>query len=101
MKLITWNVNSVKMRLARTKGLILRHRPDVLALQELKASDEVFPSVEFQELGYKVAVHGQAGRNGVALLSRRSMADVAESFAGVRLPIKPAWWQPRSTASVS
>ena len=101
VKVITWNVNSVKMRLARTKGLILRHRPDVLALQELKVSDEVFPSVEFQELGYGIAVHGQAGRNGVALLSRHSMTDIAESFAGDPFPIKPAWWQPPSTASES
>jgi exodeoxyribonuclease III len=86
MKLVTWNVNSVKTRLARTKGLLLRHRPDVLALQELKVSDELFPSPEFQELGYRVAVHGEAGRNGVALLSRGSMADVAESFAGDPIP---------------
>jgi exodeoxyribonuclease III len=76
----------VKMRLARTKGLILRHRPDVLALQELKVSDEVFPSVPFQELGYRIAVHGQAGRNGVALLPRHSMADIAETFAGDPVP---------------
>ena len=86
VKLVTWNVNSVKTRLARTKGLLLRHRPDVLALQELKVSDELFPSPEFQELGYRVAVHGQAGRNGVALLSRESMADVAESFVGDPIP---------------
>jgi exodeoxyribonuclease-3 len=86
VKLVTWNVNSVKMRLARTKGVLLRHGPDVLALQELKASAERFPSAEFQELGYRVAVHGQAGRNGVALLSRGSITDVADGFSGDPVP---------------
>lgn len=101
VKLITWNVNSVKMRLARTKGLILRHRPDVLALQELKVSDEVFPSVEFQELGYRIACTVRAAGTASRCCPDTRWRISRRPSPATPFPIKPAWWQPASTASES
>jgi exodeoxyribonuclease-3 len=86
MKIVTWNVNSIRMRLSRAKQLLLRRAPDLLCLQELKVADQVFPASEFEELGYRAVVYGQAGRNGVAMLSRLPLVDVARGFAGDPLP---------------
>lgn len=86
MKVITWNVNSIRMRLARTKALIERHRPDVLCLQELKVADEAFPAAEFLSLGYHSTVFGQAGRNGVAILSMEQLTDPTRGFPGDPVP---------------
>jgi exodeoxyribonuclease-3 len=86
MKVITWNVNSIRMRLERTRALVLRYRPEVLALQEVKVSSDLFPTADFQELGYGAAVFGQAGRNGVALLSSRSLEAIGRGFPGDPVP---------------
>ncbi|HEX6208968.1 MAG TPA: exodeoxyribonuclease III [Actinomycetota bacterium] len=80
MRLISWNVNSIRMRLARTEALLRRHEPDVLCLQELKTAEDTFPGDAFEALGYRTAVHGQPGRNGVAILSREPLKDVAPGF---------------------
>lgn len=82
MKVITWNVNSLRARLARTLALIERHEPDVLCLQETKIVDDAFPVDEFTERGYHVAFHGQRTYNGVAILSREPMTDVLNGFPG-------------------
>ena len=71
MRVATWNVNSVRQRLGHLLGYLKSASPDVLCLQELKCQDDAFPRSEIEELGYNVAVHGQKGFNGVALLSRR------------------------------
>jgi exodeoxyribonuclease-3 len=81
MKLATWNVNSVKARLDALTGWLKEARPDVVCLQEIKCADEAFPRETFESLGYNCAVHGQKSYNGVAILSRRPLEDVA-----VRLP---------------
>jgi exodeoxyribonuclease III len=86
VRITTWNVNSIKMRLARTRALLVRHEPDVLCLQELKVTEEAFPSAEFEAVGYRSAVLGQAGRNGVAILSRRPLTDVTCGFPGDPAP---------------
>jgi exodeoxyribonuclease-3 len=86
MKIVTWNVNSIRMRCARAQQLLVRHAPDLLCLQELKVADQEFPAAEFEELGYRVVLHGQAGRNGVAMLSRAPLSDVARGFPGDPLP---------------
>jgi exodeoxyribonuclease III len=82
MKILTWNVNSIKMRLSRAQQLLLRHAPDLLCLQELKVADAAFPASEFERLGYRAAVRGQPGRNGVAMLSRSPLLDVVRGFPG-------------------
>jgi exodeoxyribonuclease III len=86
MKIVTWNVNSIRMRVSRTAQLLARHAPDVLCLQELKVAEASFPAPELASSGYRAVVHGQAGRNGVAMLSRRPFVDVAPGFPGDPLP---------------
>ena len=71
MRIATWNVNSVRQRLGHLLSYLKSANPDVLCLQELKCQDDAFPRAEIEELGYNVAVHGQKGFNGVALLSKR------------------------------
>lgn len=69
MKIGTWNINSIKMRLPHILDWIKTHTPDIVLLQELKISTEHFPIEAFDEVGYYVAVAGQKGFNGVAVLS--------------------------------
>jgi len=86
MKIISWNVNSVHARLPRVTALLARHRPDLACLQEIKTSTGEFPAGDFATAGYQAAVHGQAGRNGVAVLSRMQLTDVACGFADDPVP---------------
>lgn len=76
MRIITWNVNSVRTRLERLVAVLERHEPDVLCLQELKVADEEFPMLEIKRVGYHAAVLGQRTYNGVAILSREEARDV-------------------------
>ncbi|HZC64370.1 MAG TPA: exodeoxyribonuclease III [Streptosporangiaceae bacterium] len=82
MRLATWNVNSVQARLPRLLGWLEETRPDVLCLQETKASDDGFPVKEVAELGYEAALHGTGRWNGVAILSRAGLDDVRRGFPG-------------------
>ena len=75
MRLITWNINSVRMRIDLVRRLIEQASPDVLCLQETKTPDELFPREAFESLGYgHMLVHGMKGYNGVAVLSRAPFA---------------------------
>jgi exodeoxyribonuclease III len=76
VRIVTWNVNSIGARLERVLAWLELHRPDVLALQELKCTDAAFPLMEIQALGYEVATWGTGRWNGVALLSKVGLADV-------------------------
>lgn len=80
MKLVTWNVNSIRSRLDRLVAFLARHEPDVVCLQELKGLEEVFPFEPIQAAGYHSAVFGQKTYNGVAILSRDEPADVVRGF---------------------
>ncbi|MCB9554571.1 MAG: exodeoxyribonuclease III [Deltaproteobacteria bacterium] len=84
MKLLTWNVNSIRLRLDRLADLCQREAPDVLCLQELKCTDADFPSDAIAALGYNTSFWGQKGYNGVAILARAPLAlrDVRRNFAG-------------------
>jgi exodeoxyribonuclease-3 len=73
----SWNVNSIKARLANVLDWAKKTKPDVLMLQELKCVEEAFPALEFGDLGYNCAVVGQKTYNGVALLSKTPL-EVAE-----------------------
>ena len=71
MRVTTWNINSVRIRLDQVKKLVETLDPDILCLQETKVPDELFPHKAFEALGYKHRnVHGMKGYNGVAILSR-------------------------------
>ena len=76
MKLVTWNINSVKARGDRLVAWLTEHRPDVLCLQELKGLEDTFPSVEVAALGYHIALNAQKTYNGVAILSLDPLTDV-------------------------
>ena len=70
MKLATWNVNSLKVRLAYTLDWLAINQPDVLCLQETKQEDSKFPLFEFQQAGYQAVFMGQKTYNGVAIISK-------------------------------
>ena len=75
MKIATWNVNSIRARKERALDWLRDREPDVVCLQETKVPDDTFPIEACGELGYRAAFHGQAGYNGVAILSRWPLAD--------------------------
>ncbi len=80
MRIATWNVNSLNARLARVEEWIDYARPDVLCMQETKLADAAFPSMAFSALGYESASHGEGRWNGVAVVSRVGIEDVARGF---------------------
>ena len=82
MRLATWNVNSVTARLPRLLEWLDDSAPDVLCLQEIKVANEAFPHAECEARGYELAVHGEGRWNGVAILSRVGLAEVAYGFDG-------------------
>lgn len=69
MKLATWNVNSLKVRLPQVLEWVAQQRPDLLCLQETKLEDAAFPRVDFEAAGYRVLNSGQKTYNGVAIVS--------------------------------
>jgi exodeoxyribonuclease-3 len=83
MKIVSWNVNSLKVRLPHLEEWVKLAEPEVLALQETKLEDAAFPHAAIEALGYAHrAVSGQKTYNGVALLSRRPIADVQVGIPG-------------------
>ena len=80
MKLATWNVNSLKVRLPQVLEWAGRHRPDVLCLQETKVEDSKFPLSEIEAAGYRAAFSGQKTYNGVAILSRAPGTEVVTTM---------------------
>lgn len=80
--LATWNVNSIRVRLEQALAWLKTHRPDVVALQELKITTDAFPLEAFTDLGYQVAVSGQATYNGVAILSLHPLENVIQDIPG-------------------
>jgi exodeoxyribonuclease-3 len=82
VKLATWNVNSIKVRLEAARAWLAETAPDVVCLQEIKSTDETFPAEAFESLGYNCAVHGQKTYNGVAILSKRPLEDVTPRLPG-------------------
>lgn len=82
MKIATWNINGVKARLDNTREWLRQAAPDVACFQEIKSQDEGFPAEAFEGLGYNVAVHGQKGFNGVAILSKLPFDEVLAGLPG-------------------
>ena len=82
MKIATWNVNGVRARLPRVLAWLDVARPDVVLLQETKVADEQFPAEPLEDLGYNLALVGEPGRNGVAILSKAPIEDVRKSLPG-------------------
>jgi exodeoxyribonuclease-3 len=82
VRIATWNVNSVGARLPRLNEWLEIAEPDVLCLQETKCAADAFPGDRAEELGYEIAVNGEGRWNGVAILSRIGLDDVALGYAG-------------------
>lgn len=83
MKLATWNVNSLKVRLPQVLDWLVVHQPDVLCLQETKQEDVNFPAAELSAAGYQTLFSGQKTYNGVAILSRSPATDVIVGIPGL------------------
>lgn len=83
MRLATWNVNSVRSRVARITDWLQRESVDVLAMQEIKCTEAQFPLQAFEDAGYEVALHGLNQWNGVAIASRHPIDDVQIGFDGM------------------
>jgi exodeoxyribonuclease-3 len=81
VRIATWNVNSIRLRLQQLVAYLRETQPDVLCLQEIKCTDEAFPRLEIEDAGYNAAVHGQKGWNGVAILSKRPI-EVSRGLPG-------------------
>ena len=80
MRIATWNVNSIGARIDRVAAWLEVHRPDVLAVQELKCATDAFPREPVEALGYRVEALGDGRWNGVALLSLEPMTDVVRNL---------------------
>src|SRR5258708_39277916 len=76
VKIATWNVNSVRMRLERLIAWLGREQPDAVCLQELKVTEAEFPRLELESAGWHAAVLGQKTYSGVAILARTPPEDV-------------------------
>jgi len=76
LKIATWNINSVRLRIGIVEKFLKSHDPDILCLQEIKCQNDQFPAKNFKKLGYEhIAVHGQKGYHGVATVSKRPLTN--------------------------
>lgn len=80
MKVISFNVNSIRMRLHQLEAVIAKHTPDFIGLQETKVNDPDFPLTTIQEMGYHVEFFGQKTHYGVAILSKHPFKKVIKGF---------------------
>jgi len=83
VRIATWNVNSLRIRLDQVLAWLAEESPDVLCLQETKVSDDLFPWQPIEALGYRAVFSGQKAYNGVAILSRLPLEDLRIGFDGL------------------
>ena len=82
MKIASWNVNGIRARVEDVKHWLTTSRPDVLALQETKVVDDLFPFDAFESIGYQAVVFGQKAYNGVALLTKNKTPNITRGMDG-------------------
>lgn len=82
MKFVSFNVNSIRVRMHQLAAVIEKHQPDVIGLQETKVTDEDFPLADIEALGYHAIFHGQKTHYGVAILTRTKPTWSEKGFAG-------------------
>lgn len=82
MKIASWNVNSLKVRMPHLEEWLAMSKPDIVALQEIKMVDDAFPHAEIEHLGYRALVSGQKTYNGVAVLARSAPRDPLAAIPG-------------------
>jgi len=81
VRLVTWNVNSLKARLERVEEWVATVQPDVVCMQETKLADSAFPALAFSALGYESVHYGEGRWNGVAIISKVGIEDPVVGFA--------------------
>lgn len=86
MKIATWNVNSLKVRLPQVLDWLATSQTDILCLQETKLTDENFPAADIEAAGYRVVYSGQKTYNGVAIISKRPADEVLTDIPGLDDP---------------
>ncbi len=86
LKIATWNVNSLNVRLPQVLDWLCDRQPDILALQETKLTDPDFPTLDFAETGYQAVFAGQKTYNGVAILSRLPAGEIVTDLPGLDDP---------------
>ena len=80
MKIVSWNVNSVRARINNILDYIKQVSPDIVLFQEIKTQDENFPYEEFKKIGYLSYVYGQKSYNGVAIISKTEITNISKNF---------------------
>jgi exodeoxyribonuclease III len=98
LRIATWNINSIRVRVGQVTAWALDHDVDVLLLQETKCGDADFPFHAFTDAGYEVAHHGANQWNGVAIASRVGLTDVSRGFRG---PQREPFDEPRLMAATT
>ncbi|MDZ8187206.1 MAG: exodeoxyribonuclease III [Nostoc sp. ChiSLP02] len=91
MKIATWNVNSIRIRLEQVIDWLTHNPVDVLCLQETKVIDAEFPRSPFEEMGYHLHLSGQKSYNGVAIISCQPLLDVSSGFRAILKDLAPEW----------
>lgn len=86
MKIASWNVNSLRVRLPQLADWLREFAPDALGIQETKVEDDKFPVAEIEDLGYEVHFTGQKTYNGVAILTRGAQREVSVNPGGLNTP---------------
>jgi exodeoxyribonuclease III len=86
IKILTWNVNSIRVRIPLLLELIKKNGPDIMLLQETKCEDQKFPQEELSDLGYQIVLNGQKTYNGVAILSKFSIDSSTTTFTNNPIP---------------
>ncbi len=71
MKIVSWNVNSIRARISNVLEYIKEEEPDILMFQEIKTPNESFPYDDFKNIGFESHVYGQKSYNGVAIISKK------------------------------
>jgi exodeoxyribonuclease-3 len=80
VRVVSWNINSLRKREVRLLGWLRETSPDIVCLQETKCTDEQFPAKTLRDAGYAAAFHGQKSYNGVAILAKEELRDVRFGF---------------------
>jgi len=91
LKIASFNVNGIKARLKTLVDWLKETKPDVVVLQEIKSTNEMFPRTEIEDLGYNLVTHGQKSFNGVAILSLFPIEDVKTGLPGNENDLQARW----------
>tara|TARA_Y100000996_G_scaffold413546_1_gene402038 strand:+ start:146 stop:922 length:777 start_codon:yes stop_codon:yes gene_type:complete len=80
MKIVSWNVNSVRARINNILNYLEKNEPDILMMQEIKTEEKNFPKEDFKKAGYKSYIFGQKSYNGVAFISKKNIDEINTNF---------------------